>query len=48
MRDILSFSNKIDRDPGIIVGRLANDNYVRYGDYRYEQLKKSYSIKVSL
>lgn len=41
---ITDFAKKIHRDPGIVVGRLRNDGYIRYVDPRFEHLKKQYVI----
>lgn len=43
-RTVVSFAKRINRDPGIVLGRLENDNHVRYGDPRYKHLRTKYKI----
>lgn len=43
--DIISFSKKINRDPGIVAGRLEKEGLIRYNDPRYKNLKHRYQIK---
>jgi len=45
---IKSFASKVGRDPGIIVGRLQNDKYVRYDDMSLKQLQHKYRIQTEL
>lgn len=45
---IVSFANDIERDPGIVLGRLQNDGYVKYNDHSLNSLKKKYMIYVKL
>lgn len=40
---ICEFAKQINRDPGIVVGRLQNDNYLKFNDYRYNSLKRNFS-----
>ena len=40
---ICEFAKQIKRDPGIVVGRLQNDNYLKFNDYRYNSLKRNFS-----
>ena len=40
IKAIITFSNEIDRDPGIILGRLEKEKYIGYSDTRYHLLKK--------
>lgn len=46
--EINSFANKINRDPGIILGRLRNDKRIRYDDVKYNCLRTRYRIKNKL
>ncbi len=43
-KSILNFSNKIDRDPGIILGRLQNDKIIRYDNFALNSLRTKYSF----
>ena len=42
--DVVRFAEEIDRDPGIVVGRLENDGHVRHGDRRLSHLRHRYEI----
>jgi addiction module HigA family antidote len=46
VKSIADFANKINRDPGIIVGRLKKDNYIKYSDTRYNIYRCKYKIKM--
>ena len=37
---IIRFANQIDRDPGIVLGRLLNDGKVEYSDWGLKSLRK--------
>ena len=39
------FAEKIDRDPGIVLGRLQNDKYVGYDDWSMKPLRKKYIVE---
>lgn len=41
---ITNFAKKISRDPGIVVGRLQNDGYVRHNDPAMQKLRHRYEI----
>lgn len=41
---VSAFAEEINRDPGIIVGRLQNDGYVRHDDKRMNSLKTEYDF----
>lgn len=41
---IKRFAKSINRDPGIIVGRLEKDEIIKYGNKNVEALKRKYSI----
>lgn len=45
--DIKGFANEINRDPGIVLGRLQSDEYVGYKDPKLMPLRKKYVVKVS-
>ena len=42
---IKRFAEQIDRDPGIIVGRLENDRYVEHNDWTLKPLRHQYKIQ---
>lgn len=44
-KSIEEFAQEIDRDAGIVVGRLQNEGYIRYNDKSANKLKKKYIIK---
>ena len=39
------FAEQIDRDPGIVLGRLQNDKYVRYDDRSMNPLRRKYKVR---
>lgn len=41
---IISFAESIDRDPGIVLGRLLNDGKVKYSDTSLYSLRHKYKI----
>ena len=41
------FAKKIDRDPGIVLGRLLNDGKVAYNDWTLTSLRHKYRVKTS-
>ena len=43
---IKRFAERINRDPGIVIGRLANDKYVRFDDWSLKTLQHKYKIQV--
>lgn len=43
-QSVLEFAESINRDPGIVVGRLQNDGYLKYSDTRFNALRKKYKI----
>lgn len=45
---IKQFANEIDRDPGIVLGRLQNEGYVSFNDWRMASLRHKYKIKMSV
>lgn len=44
LESIKSFSASIKRDPGIVLGRLQNDGFVKYNDVSLNILKHKYKI----
>ena len=44
---VLSFARSINRDPGIVVGRLQNDEYVEYTNKRLNVYKRKYEVYVT-
>lgn len=44
---IQGFADLIDRDPGIVLGRLQNDGLVRYDDWTLQSLRHKYKVKIS-
>ena len=41
---VKSFAREIDRDPGIVVGRLQKEGYVKYDDIMLNSLKCKYRV----
>ncbi len=41
---IKRFANEVERDPGIVLGRLQNDGYVRRSDPRFASLRYRYEV----
>lgn len=44
---IRMFAKKIDRDPGIVLGRLLNDGKVDYNDWTLNNLRHKYRVKTA-
>lgn len=44
---IRAFSEEIDRDPGIVLGRLLNDKKVQYNDNSLSSLRHKYKVKTT-
>ena len=44
VQDVLDFADEIDRDPGIVIGRLQNDGLVDYDDYKMQALRHKYKV----
>ena len=44
-RSIKNFANRINRDPGIVLGRLQNDGKVNYDDWTMKPLRHKYKVK---
>lgn len=45
-QSIRKFSESINREPGIVLGRLQNDGLVAYNDRRMQDLKSRYKIRI--
>lgn len=48
LQSIMAFANQINRDPGIILGRLQNDGIVGFDDWRMSSLRHQYKVKISV
>ena len=48
INDIRRFAKEINRDPGIVLGRLQNDKLVRRDDGTMNSLRHKYTVKVLL
>ncbi len=46
IHSIKKFAEKINRDPGIILGRLQNDKKVGFDDWNLKPLKQKYKVKI--
>ena len=46
IESIRTFSSKIHRDPGIVVGRLLNDGKIRYDDRTLNSLRHKYKVNI--
>jgi len=42
---ICTFANQINRDPGIVLGRLQNDNVIDYDDWTMKPLRHKYKVR---
>ena len=47
IQSIRSFAKRIDRDPGIVLGRLMNDGKVSYYDWSFNSLRHKYKVKIA-
>lgn len=45
IHDIKRFAARIERDPGIVLGRLQNDGHVLYDDWSMKPLRHKYIVK---
>lgn len=45
LQEIKAFADQIDRDPGIVLGRLQNDGIVGYNDWMMKPLRHRYKVK---
>lgn len=46
MQSIKSFADLINRDPGIVLGRLQNDKKVDFNDWTMKPLRHKYKVKI--
>ena len=46
IKDIEAFASSIDRDPGIVLGRLQNDTLVDYKAWELNSLRHQYKVRV--
>ena len=44
LQSIKKFADKINRDPGIVLGRLQNDKKIDYNDYTMNTLRHKYKV----
>lgn len=47
IQSIRRFAKRIDRDPGIVLGRLMNDGKVSYDDRSLNSLRHKYKVKIA-
>lgn len=45
LQSIVNFANSIDRDPGIVLGRLQNDKKVDFDDWTMKPLRHKYKVR---
>ena len=45
LNDIVRFADAINRDPGIVLGRLKNDGLVGFDDWTMKPIKHKYKVK---
>jgi len=48
IQSIRNFANQINRDPGIVLGRLQNDRKVGFDDWTLNPLRHKYKVKTSM
>lgn len=48
LQDIKTFADQIERDPGIVLGRLQNDGIVRFDDWTMKPLRHQYKVKTTI
>lgn len=48
LQSIKHFANIIERDPGIVLGRLQNDKKVDYNDWRMKSLRHKYKVRTGM
>ena len=44
---VIDFSSRINRDPGIVVGRLQRDRHISYDDWRFFDFKQPLRVCIS-
>lgn len=45
--NIEAFASRINRDPGIVLGRLLNDKKVSYEDRMLATIRKKYRVTIA-
>ena len=45
-KDIKEFASRVDRDPGIVLGRLRNDAIVDYKNWTLNSLRHQYKVRM--
>ena len=48
LKSIKVFADKIERDPGIVLGRLQNDGIVGHDDWEMKTLRHRYKVKIEI
>lgn len=48
LQSIKTFANQIERDSGIILGRLQKDGIISFDDWRMKSLRHKYRVKTAL
>lgn len=48
LQSIRIFANQIERDPGIVLGRLQNDGKVGFDDWTLKPLRHKYKVKTAM
>ncbi len=46
--EIVKFAKEINRDPGIVLGRLENDCYVDRNDWKLKSLHRKHKFTISV
>ncbi len=47
LNDIIRFAESINRDPGIVLGRLQNEELVRFDDWTMKPIRHKYKVKTA-
>ena len=48
LQSIKEFANRINRDPGIVLGRLQNDKIVDFNDWILRPLRHKYKVRTMI
>lgn len=48
LQSIRIFANQIERDPGIVLGRLQNDGVIGFDDWTMKPLRHKYKVKTAI
>ena len=46
LESLINFANTIDRDPGIVLGRLQKDKLISYDNWKFNSLRTKYTISL--